>query len=259
MNNHLPTRIVIFAKAPQPGLAKTRLVPKLGAEGAAALARHMLADTLQRALATPADAVELCMSPAPDDAAWQDITIPQGVIRTFQGGGDLGERMGRAVQRLTNQDLLQDSVPQPVHDALLPAGQPPAHVPQAAILIGTDCPALTPQHMAEAMAQLQTYDAVMLPASDGGYVLLGLKAPCPGIFTHMPWSTSTVGAETLQRLAALQLRCWTGSVLHDIDEPDDLAHLPASFLHQLSAPSPALFSPLSPSSPSPQSHNAICR
>jgi rSAM/selenodomain-associated transferase 1 len=200
------TRLVIFAKAPQPGAVKTRLIPALGADGAATLARAMLAHTLQQALAAGLDAVELCLSPAPGDLAWQGVALPEGVDYTAQGEGDLGERMDRAMQRALN-----------LH-------------PGPVLLIGTDCPALGSAHLREAARQLAQHDAVLLPVADGGYVLVGLRAPCPALFSHMAWSTSSVAAETRQRLASLDLSVWQGPVLHDIDEAADLVHLPDGFV-----------------------------
>ncbi|MGB4116098.1 MAG: TIGR04282 family arsenosugar biosynthesis glycosyltransferase [Polaromonas sp.] len=206
------TRIVIFAKAPQPGSVKTRLIPALGAVGAATLARQFLVHTVQQALAANVGKVELCMSPAPLDPAWHDVALPSDVVLTGQGEGDLGERMARAVSRNTQST---ESVSGPV------------------MLIGTDCPALTAPLLKQAAQQLQTHDAVLLPAHDGGYVLLGLKSPSPELFEHMAWSTSVVSAETLRRMAALNMRVWQGSTLHDIDEPADLQHLPDLFLEPL--------------------------
>jgi rSAM/selenodomain-associated transferase 1 len=200
------TRVVVFAKAPLAGVAKTRLIPALGAQGAATLARRMLAFTLEKALLAHVGPVELCMSPHAGDPAWQGIDIPNTVQRSAQGPGDLGDRMARAVQRCTS-----------------------AHR-HGVILIGTDCPALTPAHVVQAARMLVQYDAVMLPATDGGYVLLGLKAPCPEIFTAMPWSTAQVAALTQQRLAQLGLRVWQGEALQDIDEPADLAHIQSHHL-----------------------------
>ena len=199
-------RLVVFAKAPQPGSAKTRLIPALGPEGAAALASRMLDHALTQALAADTGQVELCMSPPPGDPAWKEITIPAAVLRTAQGEGDLGERMARAVRRVTAKD-----------------GQP-------VLLMGSDCPGLTAAVIREAAGQLQTHDAVLVPVADGGYVLIGLKSPCPSLFAAMPWSTATVALETLHRMAALNLKVWLGPLLHDIDEPADLAQLPAGFL-----------------------------
>ena len=206
------TRIVIFAKAPLPGSVKTRLIPALGADGAATLACHLLAHTLSQALAADAGEVELCMSPAPLDPAWQGVTIDSAVKQTAQSSGDLGARMARAVKRATGQIQPADT---------------------SVLLIGTDCPALTAPLLKQAALQLEHHDAVMLPAHDGGYVLLGLKSRCPELFDNMPWSTSVVARQTMQRMAALNLRLWQGPTLHDIDEPTDLQHVPDSMAQWL--------------------------
>ena len=199
------TRIVVFAKAPLAGLAKTRLIPALGAKGAADLARDMLIHTLDQALAAGVQAVELCMSPAPSDPAWQGVPLPRAVEQTDQGDGDLGARISRALGRA------------------LALQQGPV------LVIGTDCPALNAAQLSEAARQLGHYDAVLLPASDGGYVLIGLQAPCPSLFTDMAWSTPVVATETLRRMARVGLNVWQGPTLHDIDEPSDLKYLPESF------------------------------
>ena len=184
-------------------MAKTRLIPALGAEGAGILAQRMLAHALQQALAAGVGPVELCMTPAPGHPTWKNTALPDAVLRSDQGDGDLGERMARAICRVT---------------ARLPV-----------LLMGADCPGLTAAHIAEAARQLQAHDAVLLPVADGGYVLIGLKAPCNELFTSMQWSTPAVAAETLRRMQALGLRVWLGPQLHDIDEPADLAHLPVGF------------------------------
>jgi hypothetical protein len=199
-------RLVVFAKAPLAGLAKTRLIPALGAEGAARLARCMLDHALAQAMQAQVGPVELCMSPGPEDAAWQGAELPEGVLCTEQGEGDLGERMARAVHRVTTK----------------PQGRP-------ILLMGTDCPGLTAEIIRDAAAQLEQHDAVLVPVADGGYVLLGLRADCPEIFRDMAWSTPVVAAETLRRLAALGLSVWLGPTLHDIDEPADRIHLPSEW------------------------------
>jgi rSAM/selenodomain-associated transferase 1 len=202
------TRVVVFAKSPQPGVAKTRLIPALGAQGAASLARRMLAHTLEQALAAKLGPVELCMSPGPEDPMWADVAIPDTIERSAQGDGDLGQRMTRAVERVSTS-----------HG-------------ENVILVGTDCPSLSVDQLTEAAKMLAQYDVVILPASDGGYVLLGMKEPHPEIFTNMPWSTSAVAALTLGRLSKLGMRVWQGQTMHDIDEPADLVQLPATFLHK---------------------------
>lgn len=219
------TRIVVFAKAPQPGRVKTRLIPALGAEGAAALAARMLARTLAvaaeaaeaSAARKPVEAidtveatetagarpggVELCASPAPGDPAWRGRTVPAGLRWSAQGEGDLGARMAGAARRV------------------LAAGE-------RVLLIGTDCPALDAACLRAAAEALDEVEAVIVPSFDGGYVLLGLRRFDPSLFEGIAWSTSTVAAATRARLAALAWPYRELPALHDIDVPADLVHLP---------------------------------
>ena len=197
-------RIIVFAKAPRPGLAKTRLIPALGADGAAALAARMLAHTLDQALASGVGAVELCVAPAPGDAAWRGVELPEGLALRAQGEGDLGARMARATQRA------------------IKSGESCAGV----LLIGTDCPALDAACLRRAANALSETDAVIVPTADGGYALLGLRRFDASLFADLAWSTPTVTATTLARLDALGWHCTHLPLLHDIDEPADLVHLP---------------------------------
>lgn len=197
-------RILIFAKAPWPGLAKTRLIPVLGAAGAARLARRMLEQTLRNALVAALGPVELCMTPGPAAPEWLDIPIPPGVMTSDQGTGDLGARLARAAHRCTT------------------AGE-------AVLLMGTDCPALTPPRLRAAATALQRVEAVLHPTADGGYALLGLTRTDPGLFSDIAWSTATVAAVTLARLKERGWSVRVAARLHDIDQPDDLKHLPAAW------------------------------
>jgi rSAM/selenodomain-associated transferase 1 len=199
------TRIIIFAKAPQPGLAKTRLIPALGAERAAALARRMLETTLERALGAQVGPVELRVTPAISDAAWRDIPIPHVVEISPQGEGDLGARLARAAQRGLELNA-------------------------AVMLIGCDCPELDSTALRQAAQTLRGIDAVMHPTTDGGYALLGLRRFHPGLFSDIPWSTSSVAHRTLQQVDALQWSFRVAAMFNDIDEPADLRHLPVEWL-----------------------------
>ena len=194
-------RIVIFAKAPVAGLAKTRLIPALGAQGAADLARRMLDHTLEQALAAEVGPVELCVTPSPGDVAWQNLVIAKSVAWSDQGDGDLGERMARAVQRVTG------------------AGE-------SILLIGTDCPALDAALLRTAADSLKHFDATLVPTVDGGYVLLGLTGFHASLFTDIEWSTSSVGAETRRRMARLGWNVLRKPTVHDIDDAADLRWLP---------------------------------
>jgi rSAM/selenodomain-associated transferase 1 len=205
-----PVRIVIFAKAPQAGYAKTRLIAALGAQGAADLAHRMLIHTLQTALDAGVGPVELCATPAAGDPAagapaWRDVAVPAGVEWSDQGSGDLGQRMARAARRA------------------LDGGTP-------VLLIGTDCPELDCAQLQSAAAALQgSFDAVLTPAFDGGYVLLGLARFDPSLFAGIAWSTASVAAVTRQRLLQLGWRVQHQPMLHDIDDAADLHYLPAGF------------------------------
>ena len=197
----MPIRIVIMAKAPVAGFAKTRLMPALGAEGAAQLAKKMLHHTLATALASKLGSVEICATPDPADSVWQNLDLPSNVIWSAQGEGDLGQRMARAAARTTRHG-------------------------EAILLIGTDCPAIDVFTLHEAAHALQDYDASLLPTYDGGYALLGLKKFNATPFDNMRWSTSTVAQETLKRMQQLGWKTKVLPTLHDIDETADLHYLP---------------------------------
>ncbi|MEO6986119.1 MAG: TIGR04282 family arsenosugar biosynthesis glycosyltransferase [Paralcaligenes sp.] len=204
-------RIVIFAKAPVAGLVKTRLIPALGAQAAADLARLMLLRTLEKALAVNAGPVELCVSPSQKEAVWQSIPVPATVAWSSQGEGVLGVRMARATRRITD------------------AGE-------SILLIGTDCPELSTTHLRCAVTSLQQHDAVLAPTFDGGYALLGLNQFDASVFEDIAWGTDTVLSETQLRLAQLKWLTHYLPTMHDIDEPEDLHWLPeldaSSFLPQ---------------------------
>ena len=200
----MPVRIVVMAKAPVAGLAKTRLIPALGAEGAARLAQKMLSHTLATAIASKLGDVEICATPDPTDPAWQNLDVPNNIIWSAQGDGDLGERMARAVARTTRHG-------------------------EAILLIGTDCPAIDVFTLHEAAQALQDYDASLLPTYDGGYALLALKRFDNRLFENIPWSTSTVSLQTLQKMAHIDFEVKLLQTLHDIDEPADIAQLPVDW------------------------------
>ncbi|MBI1283323.1 MAG: DUF2064 domain-containing protein [Thiobacillus sp.] len=202
------TRIVVFAKAPQPGRVKTRLIPALGEAGASRLAERMLHHTLEAAWAADIGPVELCIDPPPGSADWHGFQLPPGVQTSAQGEGDLGARMARAARRSLDSH-------------------------KRALLIGTDCPQLDAQTLRDAALLLDTHHAVMHPAHDGGYVLLGLSIFHSSLFADMPWGTSQVAALTRERLVALGWRTAIGRTLADIDEPANLIHLPPGWQRAL--------------------------
>lgn len=199
-----PLRIVIFAKAPVAGYAKTRLIPALGEDGAAQLARQLLLHTVREALAANIGPVELCVAPDMQQTLWSTLSLPIELSWSEQGEGALGERMARAAKRVIDggENLL---------------------------IIGTDCPQLMAEDLRSAAQALALHDACLVPAFDGGYVLLGLRHYHASLFTDIPWSTADVASLTRQRIAALGWTLREFDSLHDIDEPADLCWLPALF------------------------------
>ncbi|MBI4293847.1 MAG: TIGR04282 family arsenosugar biosynthesis glycosyltransferase [Betaproteobacteria bacterium] len=196
-------RVAVFAKAPEPGEVKTRLIPALGAAAAAELQRRLIERTLEAALAAGIGPVELWCSPDASHPFFLDCARRYAIALAVQGGVDLGERMQLAL------------------DALLGAGE-------RALLIGSDIPALTPQYLREADSALAAgCDAVLGPAEDGGYVLIGLRRSAPSLFAGMRWGGSDVCEQTRARLAQVGMRYRELAVLWDVDRPEDLPRLEA--------------------------------
>ena len=197
------TQLIVMAKAPVPGFAKTRLIPALGADGAARLAQRLLEHTLDEARDARLGEITLACAPDTTHAAF---TAQRGVTLVAQGEGDLGARMQRAFEHAFAQGA------------------------ERVLMIGTDAPALDAGMLRRAADALTTTDAVFVPAADGGYALIGLRRVLPALFNDMAWSTSAVMAITRERLAQAALRHTELPVVHDIDEPADLAHLPRGWL-----------------------------
>lgn len=188
-----PVRLVIFTRFPEPGRAKTRLIPALGADGAAMLHRRLTERTVAAARASGL-AVEVRTTGAPRSAfaGWlgSDITLID------QGDGDLGERLQRAAS------------PTPI------------------LFIGSDLPDLTANHLLDAATRLRTHRAVLGPAEDGGYWALGLTEPCDFLFEAMPWGTDRVFELSLGRLRKRGIDPGLLPTLADCDRPEDLARWP---------------------------------
>lgn len=197
----MSTAVIVFAKAPVPGQAKTRLAPELGEAGAAALAERMLRHALAQAAAAGIGPVELCAAPDAAHPAVRGAAAERGARLTEQGSGDLGLRMHRALAR-----------------SLMRVGR--------ALLIGTDAPSLDARVLRQASSALQEHDAVFVPALDGGYALVGLRRADPRCFSDMRWSHDRVMDETRARLRAAGIRWAELPPVADIDEPADLVHLP---------------------------------
>ncbi len=191
------TSIAVMAKAPIPGLAKTRLIPSIGAHAAAVLQERLTEQAVETALAAAIGPVTLWCAPDTTHASFRGLAARFPIALTRQPDGDLGTRMLAALE----------------------AGVGPA------LVIGSDCPAFTPAHLRAAAAALEFADVALIPAEDGGYVLIGARAPRAELFSGVNWGTPTVLAETHERIAALNLKTVELDALWDVDTESDLARL----------------------------------
>ena len=192
------SRILIFTKAPIPGDVKTRLIPSLGAEEAAALHCTLLEKTVKQAVTANLAPVECWCTPEMEHPVFLRLAADCGVGLERQLGADLGERMHRAVRR-----ALRDS--------------------RSVLLIGADCPALSVTHLRQSLHWLESgMDTVLGPAEDGGYVLLGLTRTDPSLFEGIEWGTDMVLSDTRDRLSTLGWQWRELETLWDLDRPKDL-------------------------------------
>lgn len=190
-----PWQVAILARAAVPGAAKTRLVPRIGFERAAALQAHLTELALQRVHDAGA-ACRLWVA-GPIDNATSRLADRYGAELRVQPDGDLGDRMLAALLDAQARGL-------------------------RGLVIGTDCPAQRPEHLVEACRLLETHDVVLQPALDGGYVLIGATPPHAELFRDIRWGSDTVLAATRARCAALGWRCAELQPLPDLDRPDDM-------------------------------------
>jgi rSAM/selenodomain-associated transferase 1 len=194
-----PLRVQVYARDPEPGRTKTRLVPALGAEGACRCYLCLLDTTLSRVAAAAPDEIELWADREPRQDELRVRARALSARLRVQAGAELGDRMAASLE-----DGLADGV--------LP------------VLVGSDLPGLTAAHLLDAAAALRDgADAVFAPAEDGGYGLVGLSRPAPELFRDVPWGTAEVMTVTRRRGAGL--RVVELAPVWDVDNPGDLPRL----------------------------------
>jgi uncharacterized protein len=190
------TCVCVFLKPPLPGRVKTRLIPTVGAESAAALAEAFFHDTWDfveslswaEPIVASTDSLKAEVLPRPDSRVW------------LQGDGDLGARIERILSRALT---------------LAPF----------AMALGADSPGIPARFLERAHEALQSADAVLGPCEDGGFYLLGVRDCPPGLLAGIPWSQATTFASTLNRLGERGLKTTVLDPWYDIDRPEDLEHL----------------------------------
>jgi hypothetical protein len=200
--------VLLFTRYPRAGKVKTRLIDRLGPQGAAELHSRMTKQVLRQ--------IRPALQNDSDDSAQLQICYCGGSEQEMQDwlgpdlpffrqqGNSLGERMAAAFVRAWKQKAEQ------------------------VLLIGSDCPAIDAAVITTGLKKLRNHDLVLGPAADGGYYLIGLRAFPPQyeqLFREIDWGTEQVLRQTLHRAAETQLSCALLPILHDIDRPEDLVHL----------------------------------
>lgn len=191
--------MLVFARAPMPGRCKTRLIPRLGAAGAARLHRKLSLRTLASAVQAGAD-VELWCAPDTRHPFFLSCRRHLAVRLRTQPYGDLGRKMAWALTRALSEGA------------------------RAVALVGTDCPSLTAADMREALEALKYASCVLQPSTDGGYVLIGAKRFERRVLTGVRWSSGLELRQTRRRMQRLNLPCVELPPRRDVDTPADYRH-----------------------------------
>jgi len=188
-----------FAKAPVPGKVKTRLLPALSAQAACDLHCDLVRHTAGILLDSDLGDVQIWVDDDLANPLFQRLLSAGFSEGLIQQGEDLGERMQAALAASLRE-----------YDA--------------ALLVGSDCPGLTPEYLSEALLALAEVELVVGPALDGGYVLLAMRRELPWLFRKMNWGGDDVLAETLTRAADHGVEVRLLEPLADIDRPEDLQY-----------------------------------
>jgi uncharacterized protein len=190
--------LIIFTRYPEPGKTKTRLIPILGAEGAAGLQREMAEHVLSWAKPMRSEGVSLEVRHEGGTRDLMGKWLGPDMLFCEQGEGDVGQRMARAFTEGFQKDY------------------------RRIVLVGTDCPGLSAGLVRKAFTDLLQQYVVLGPANDGGYYLIGLQKPAPDLFEGIAWGTSEVLRSTLRIASNLELSVSLLEPLDDVDRPEDL-------------------------------------
>lgn len=188
--------VVIFAKAPVQDKVNTRLIPDIGVEAATNLQAELIHLRLKNLQEKNLCATQLWCAPDAVHEFFENCKKQYGVDLFVQYGEDLGERMSLAIK-----DSLRNY--------------------KRVVLIGTDAPSLTADHIEQAIQQLAVNDVVVGPADDGGYVLIGMSQHCHAIFQSIQWSNENVLAATREKIQQNSLSSYELESCWDIDRVED--------------------------------------
>lgn len=190
------TVILIYAKAPEAGRVNTRLIPAIGVAAATQLQEDLLFNRLESI--SQSELCEMILVCAPDTShiCFKDCESRYGVSLLRQDGNNLGQRLSNGIKQV------------------LP-------LKKNVIVVGTDAPALDGVRMEEAIIALSSHDVVMVPAEDGGYVLIGMSAHYPELFEEIEWGSDKVMAQTEAKISSQNLELCRLPTSWDIDREED--------------------------------------
>ena len=191
--------LIIFSRYPEPGKTKTRLIPALGAEGAAKLQRQMTEDTLKEARRLLSNEIRVTIYFNGGNQKLMQTWLGKDWHYQPQGEGDLGAKMHSAFEKSFDEGS------------------------NKVVIIGIDCPDLNGELLTKAFQQLTHKDLVLGPAQDGGYYLIGLRRLIPELLENISWGTSQVFQQTTAIATKLNLKTAYLPVLNDLDRPEDLS------------------------------------
>mmetsp|Transcript_9910 Transcript_9910/g.30292 ORF Transcript_9910/g.30292 Transcript_9910/m.30292 type:complete len:234 (-) Transcript_9910:1359-2060(-) len=195
--------LLLFTKYPTPGYAKTRMIPLLGAAGAAALSSEMTQHVLKTMRSFSAGEPQGVLTrilyatsgaSASEVSAWLKVEADE--VLELQSNGDLGERLSAAFTR----SFVEMNA-------------------KKVVVVGSDIPGIKVDTLRQAFRLLDDVDVVLGPCDDGGYYLLGSRSPCVGVFADIPWSCADTLKVTRQRIKELGLTSCDLNFLKDVDEP----------------------------------------
>ena len=190
-------KLLIFTKSPILGKVKTRLQPDYTPEQSLTVHKRLMLNTLELTKNLKDFDIELCCAPNRNTSFFLECEKNFPISLNNQEGADIGERMAFSL-----------SVSLKTHEKV--------------IVIGTDCPDIDEDYITQAFAALSENDAVIGPASDGGYVLLGLTKFSMALFTDISWSSDKVFAQTKKVFENLSWSLKELGIMHDLDRPEDL-------------------------------------
>ena len=190
--------VLIFAKYPEPGAVKTRMVPPLTFEQAATLHRLSLQTVCEIVLDTAQLEATLVVTPDDSVASFGSVVERSDVAIWPQGEGNLGKRLDRAAGRVFREGG------------------------RAVLLLGADSPTLPVSYLQEAIRLLERHEVVLGPSDDGGYYLLGLRGPHPSLFEQIDWGGPLVASQTRSRARAAELDLAEIPTWYDLDRFDNL-------------------------------------